>query len=86
MSYAGEGGERSGRLVGAGDAARVEFRSGTVGRLVAPGSTTDGRYGLFRWDMPARTGGAEWAAPRKFRQYQSMRAVERPKSPPPNSR
>jgi mannose-6-phosphate isomerase-like protein (cupin superfamily) len=59
MSYAGDRGERSGRLVGAGDARRIEFRSGTVGRLVAPGSATEGRYGLFRWDMPARSGGAD---------------------------
>jgi mannose-6-phosphate isomerase-like protein (cupin superfamily) len=30
----------------------------TTARLVATGSMTDGRYGLFRWDMTARSGGA----------------------------
>ena len=30
----------------------------TTARLVATGSMTDGRYGLFRWDMAARSGGA----------------------------
>ncbi|HEY3524218.1 MAG TPA: cupin domain-containing protein [Candidatus Limnocylindrales bacterium] len=59
VSYTAETGEQSARYVGAGDARRIEFRSGTVGRLVAPGSATDGRYGLYRWDMPARAGGAD---------------------------
>ncbi len=59
MSFTAESGERSARYVGAGDARRIEFRSGTVGRLVAPGSMTEGRYGLFRWDMPAASGGAD---------------------------
>jgi len=30
----------------------------TTARLVATGSRTDGRYGLFRWDMSAASGGA----------------------------
>ena len=30
----------------------------TTARLVATGSQTDGRYGLFRWDMSAASGGA----------------------------
>jgi mannose-6-phosphate isomerase-like protein (cupin superfamily) len=30
----------------------------TTARLVAPGSTTDGRFGLFRWEMGPRAGGA----------------------------
>ena len=30
----------------------------TTARLVATGAETDGRYGLFRWDMTAASGGA----------------------------
>jgi quercetin dioxygenase-like cupin family protein len=30
----------------------------TTARLVATGSQTDGGYGLFRWDMTAKSGGA----------------------------
>ena len=30
----------------------------TTGRLVATGGGTDGRYGLFRWDMSGTPGGA----------------------------
>ncbi|MEZ0239844.1 MAG: cupin domain-containing protein [Chloroflexota bacterium] len=36
----------------------LEFKSGTIARLVAPGSLTAGRSGLFRWYMPAKAGGA----------------------------
>ena len=58
MSYAGEGGEVSAVLVGTDDSPRVVMRSGTIGRFIAPGSFTSGRFGLFRWEMPARSGGA----------------------------
>jgi mannose-6-phosphate isomerase-like protein (cupin superfamily) len=59
MSYAGERGEASGIHLPPDHVRSIEFKSGTVGRLVAPGSLTAGRYGLFRWDMPARSGGAD---------------------------
>jgi mannose-6-phosphate isomerase-like protein (cupin superfamily) len=58
MSYDGSG-ERSSVHLPPDTVRSIEFKSGTVGRLVAPGSVTGGRYGLFRWDMPARTGGAD---------------------------
>jgi mannose-6-phosphate isomerase-like protein (cupin superfamily) len=58
MSYTGDGGEASAVLVGADDSPRALMRSGTVGRFIAPGSLTGGRFGLFRWEMPARSGGA----------------------------
>jgi quercetin dioxygenase-like cupin family protein len=58
MSYAGEGGEVSAVLVDADGSAKVVMRSGTVCRFVAPGSLTAGRFGLFRWEMPPRSGGA----------------------------
>ncbi|HEX5589523.1 MAG TPA: cupin domain-containing protein [Candidatus Limnocylindrales bacterium] len=58
MSYTGEDGEVSAVLVGTDDSARAVMRSGAVGRFIAPGSLTAGRFGLFRWEMPARSGGA----------------------------
>ena len=58
MSYAGEGGEVSAVHVGADASSSVVMRSGTMCRFVAPGSLTNGRFGLFHWQMPARSGGA----------------------------
>jgi mannose-6-phosphate isomerase-like protein (cupin superfamily) len=58
MSYAGDRGEASAVLMGTDDSPRVVMRSGTVGRFIAPGWRTGGRFGLFRWEMPARSGGA----------------------------
>jgi len=34
-------------------------RPKTATRFTAPGSLTEGRYGLFRWDMQPRAGGPE---------------------------
>jgi mannose-6-phosphate isomerase-like protein (cupin superfamily) len=59
MSYAGAGARSVAVHLPPDAVPSIEFKSGTVGRLIAPGSLTDGRYGLFRWDMPARTGGAD---------------------------
>jgi quercetin dioxygenase-like cupin family protein len=58
MSYAGQGGEVSAVLVESDGSRKVVMRSGTVGRFIAPGSLTDHRFGLFRWEMPPRSGGA----------------------------
>jgi quercetin dioxygenase-like cupin family protein len=49
--------EASATLVGAGTAETVLLGSTEVG-LVAPGSLTAGRYGLFRFDLPPGAGGA----------------------------
>ena len=57
MSYDGDG-EVSSILVPGDAAPTIRFASGTVAHLVARGSLTDGRFGLFRWDMPGRSGGA----------------------------
>ena len=35
------------------------MRTGTTARFVARGSMTNGRYGLFRWDMPGGGGGPD---------------------------
>jgi len=58
MSYVGDGGEASAVLVRTDESARAVMRSNTVGRFIAPGSLTKGRFGLFRWEMPANSGGA----------------------------
>jgi quercetin dioxygenase-like cupin family protein len=49
--------EASATLVGAGTAETLLLGSTEVG-LVAPGSLTAGRYGLFRFDLPPGAGGA----------------------------
>ena len=56
MSYPGDG-EVSAVLRSGGDVPTLTV-GGTTARLVAPGSLTGERYGLFRWDMPVRAGGA----------------------------
>ncbi len=58
MSYAGATGEVNAVLLAAEDVRALTFRSGTRARFTAPGSLTAGRFGLFHWDMPARSGGA----------------------------
>ena len=35
------------------------MRSGTVARFVAPGSATNGQFGLFDWVMPAGSGSSD---------------------------
>ncbi len=56
MSYAGSG-EASSIVVANGSAEKILLGSGVVAHLVAPGSLTNERFGLFRWDMPAGSGG-----------------------------
>jgi mannose-6-phosphate isomerase-like protein (cupin superfamily) len=58
MTYQG-GGDVSSLLVPANSASTIRMSSGAVAHLVAPGSSTAGRYGLFRWEMPPRSGGAK---------------------------
>lgn len=52
-------GEISAQFRPARAAGTLAFTSGTVARLVAPGSATNGQFGLFEWNMPAGRGGAE---------------------------
>lgn len=58
MTYPGDTGEVSGRLMRAGDVEQLSRRSGSSTRFVAPGSFTGGQFGLYEWDMPADAGGA----------------------------
>jgi quercetin dioxygenase-like cupin family protein len=63
VSYTGSDGESS-----------AIFRRGvdplmlgtTAATFVAPGSVTNGEFGLFRWDIPASTGGAGAHFHRRF--------------------
>lgn len=57
MSYQGNG--EVSAVYRPGDGVdRLHVSSSTTARLVAPGSLTAGRFGLFRWEMAARAGGA----------------------------
>jgi quercetin dioxygenase-like cupin family protein len=55
VSYAGESGEVSARFRREVDPLMLGTTAAT---FVAPGSVTNGQFGLYRWDIPARTGGA----------------------------
>lgn len=57
MSYQGDG-EVSAVFRPEGEVDQLHLRSTTKARFIAPGSLTSGRFGLFRWDMDARAGGA----------------------------
>jgi len=57
MSYVGETGEAS-AVYRPMDAVAPLMIGTTAAHFVAPGSLTDGRYGLFRWDMAEGAGGA----------------------------
>ncbi len=59
MSVVNDAGEISARFRPFGEVENLAFNSGTVARLVAPGSVTNGQFGLFEWNMPAGKGGAD---------------------------
>jgi quercetin dioxygenase-like cupin family protein len=58
MSYAGDLGEISATGVSQAEMRTLTMKSSTVARFVATGSSTRGDFGLYRWEMPASTGGA----------------------------
>jgi quercetin dioxygenase-like cupin family protein len=57
MTLPVDGPNTDGFLVPAAGAPALQVGS-TTGRLVATGDQTEGRYGLFRWEMSAASGGA----------------------------
>lgn len=57
MSLPGEAGQASASFVAADEVPTVQVGA-TTARLVATGAMAEGRYGLFRWDMSATSGGA----------------------------
>jgi mannose-6-phosphate isomerase-like protein (cupin superfamily) len=59
MTYLGDTGEVSAAVHGRDDVESLTYQtSGTHVRFVAPGSATEGQYGLFEWNMRPRTDGA----------------------------
>jgi quercetin dioxygenase-like cupin family protein len=56
MSYVGTTGEISAIWCRNSDVRELELRN-TTARLVAPGSVTNGQFGLFVWDMRPQAGG-----------------------------
>ena len=66
MSYGGELGEVSATGVSQADMRALAMKSGTVARFVATGTFTHGDFGLYRWEMPANTGGASGHFHRTF--------------------
>ncbi len=57
MTYTRDTGEISGRLVQASEVEEISRRSGATTRFVAPGTATNGQFGLFEWHMQAHAGG-----------------------------
>jgi quercetin dioxygenase-like cupin family protein len=58
MSYTGSAGEATATAHLAETIPHLRMSSGTVGRFVATGELTKGRFGLYRWEMPPHSGGA----------------------------
>ena len=59
MSWPKLTGEISARYRPVAEVSWIGYPSGTRIRFVAPGSVTDGQYGLFEWNMAAGPGGAD---------------------------
>ena len=59
MSYSKDVGEVSARHRPAGEVPSVTYPSGTHVVFTAPGSATNGQYGLFEWNMTGTPGGAD---------------------------
>ena len=57
MTLPADGPNTDGTFIAAGAAPTIQVGA-TTARLVAVGGQTDERYGLFRWDMSATSGGA----------------------------
>jgi mannose-6-phosphate isomerase-like protein (cupin superfamily) len=55
--YLGEGGETSATYRPADAAPDFTYQSGTTVHYLATGSSTDGLFGLYRWDMASGPGG-----------------------------
>jgi len=59
VSYSKDVGEVSARYRPAGEVPSVTYPSGTHVVFTAPGSATNGQYGLFEWNMTGTRGGAD---------------------------
>jgi quercetin dioxygenase-like cupin family protein len=58
VTYLGETGENTGLLRTSAPSLAMGPGAATLATFVAPGSVTGGQFGLFRWDMPASSGGS----------------------------
>lgn len=58
MSYTQDVGQVSALYRPPGEVEELKMGSGTLARFVAPGTVTEGRFGLYEWNMPPETGGA----------------------------
>jgi mannose-6-phosphate isomerase-like protein (cupin superfamily) len=59
VTYVGDAGQVSARHRAVADVPALTTRSGVSRRLVAPGSVTNGQFGLFEWNMPPHAGGPD---------------------------
>jgi len=59
VSYSKDVGEVSARYRPGGEVPSVTYPSGTHVVFTAPGSATNGQYGLFEWNMTGTRGGAD---------------------------
>ncbi|WP_144120648.1 cupin domain-containing protein [Catellatospora sichuanensis] len=59
MTYTGDSGAISAAYHPSADAEQAVMGSGSTARFLAPGSVTQGRFGLYEWQMPAGAGGAD---------------------------
>lgn len=59
MTYTGDLGEVSAAYHPSDAAEQAVMGSRSTARFVAPGSVTQGRFGLYEWRMPAGAGGAD---------------------------
>lgn len=57
MTYTADHGQVSARSQDASSAEQHTLRAGTIARFTATGSLTDGRFGLYEWQMKPRSGG-----------------------------
>jgi mannose-6-phosphate isomerase-like protein (cupin superfamily) len=55
--YTGETGEVSATFRRAGQPAELDYRSGNAVHYLATGATTEGRFGLYRWDFSTQPSG-----------------------------
>jgi quercetin dioxygenase-like cupin family protein len=59
VSYRKDAGEVSASFRSTGEVPSVTYPWGTHVRFTAPGSATNGQYGLFEWNMTEARGGAD---------------------------
>jgi quercetin dioxygenase-like cupin family protein len=59
MTYSTDDGAVSAAYRPAGTVEHAVMGSGSIARFVAPGSVTQGRFGLYEWRMPAGAGRAD---------------------------